>query len=246
MRLQKTVLGLLCMAVGLCVVSAAQAEFVYSSGQYTESFTGTVKDTTTWEEYTSNSNFNISQNELLQFNGVGDDGVKGDYTTKTFAIGVGGWFSVEVLVNERQTISFAIDLTNNSGGASARSLDDSYLYGMYGSGYGACLVQAHKNENGGEYGSSLGFSHYVGEKYRYVVMRTSETAGRVEVWDMNDQLKGAQDLTLTGFGDDLYISLYGNGRGGVQFDNIVAVVPEPTTLALLAAGGLALLRRRKA
>jgi len=70
------------------------------------------------------------------------------------------------------------------------------------------------------------------------------TAGYTEVWDLISALE-AQQLDALTVNEQLYAAMQTNlDAWDAGADNVLTVVPEPATLALLALGGLALIRRK--
>ena len=75
---------------------------------------------------------------------------------------------------------------------------------------------------------------------------THEINGSNEWWDVDLSDPGSTETPLPGVGCETYFPIYLNmWPGGFEDELLLNVVPEPTTVLLLALGGLALTRRRK-
>ena len=214
-----------------------------------ERFDGTVKDTATWEEFTTVPGCSVSQDDRLIFKtGFGSDSI--DYTTKNVTVGIGELVTVELFPTEGAGHALMY-LTNNSSGHYTH-MDSAHMsilyshiepYGFYDFGASAVFPGGWVSDMFAADIPRLSLA----DPFILQIERTSRTSATFSAFNSDMSLIGSTGLSFTDMPDDLYISLgaVGGSGGPVAFDN-VTIVPEPATDCLVLLGSLALRARRRA
>lgn len=232
----RMVVALFLAAVWVCPAGAA-----FVSG--VETFDGTVKDTTTWEEFTDTGT-SISQDDTLEISAF-DSGTGADYTTKTQTVGVGEKVRYEVVITSANGSGsrVVLGLTNNSGGTSARVDDDEYRISFVWLDRDLVDVQA---GNLVQDFNDYRLVHHLNETIFFEIERLTSNTARFSMYDASENAIGSSmtlDFTGVSVPDDLYVFVKA-GKTVTEFDNIT-ITPEPGTLSLIGLGGLGLLLRKR-
>jgi len=219
----------------LSAAGTAQAAFIAG----VETFTGTTKDISTWEDFTA-AGATISQNNALSINTTGNGSQEADYTTLSQTVGIGDTFRVDVRPVTNSGYYAAVALTNNSAGSGSRYVADSQFI-HFNITSGSITAQ----EKGGS-SSSVSSGLALNTTYVLEIERLSATQSEFTVFQSNGITTVGSPTTLThaSIPGGLNISLYGVDLSVVEFDN-ATVVPEPATLGLLGLAGLLARRGRK-
>lgn len=214
-----------------------------------ERFDGTVKDTTTWEEYAKYGSV-VSQDNQLILDAVPSNTM--DYTTKNVMVGIGETISVELISHPEGVAESILYLTTNSEGTNVfTAIDSHYLYIEYS--YWPPLDEFHFVAGSGGSGSGGGIVFdkdtpppSPGNPYILQIERTSSTSAIFSAFTSDMTLIGSQFLPFTDVPDRLFISLSTWSELGnpAIFDN-VTIIPEPATLLLLTMGVLVLKSRSR-
>lgn len=235
--------GLLLVALG---AMPARAAFVAG----VEQFNGTVKDTTTWYQFTSGISV-ISQNDALTEDGFdGSNTGTNDYVTNTLLIGVGDIVSVEVKPYETGNFGLAsLILTNDSLGTGVRTLDDSQFIGILWENVQNKIYAKRQGGSGFSDTTLVNSDHSLNTTLVYQIERISSTSAKFSVLDTLGNVQGTEaTLNFSGINDNLKISLTTQSAGAV-YDNVRVnvAVPEPATAATAIVGlaGAVLVRRRR-
>jgi len=229
-----------CIAVILVAGTSAEAAFIGG----VEHFTGTTKDTATWQECTQGSP--IVQNDQVDLFG------QADYTTNTQTVGVGDWVSVKVNLAPEQSQPYpgttgyvSLWLTNNSAGASGATATDSASVYVEFDTTGGCVWWGYHLSGAGSGGLIGTEPDPAGKWLTLKIERLTSTSAVVSAYDTaGDPIGSATRSFPAGIPDDLYVSLSTNWASAASFDQ-VTVFPEPATLGMLGLGGLGVLLRRK-
>lgn len=208
--------------------SAAQAAFI----QDRETFSGNIKDLSTWEEFIPNADSSITQNDGLTI-------ISGaDYTTQFLKVGIGE--SVRVTATDGPNSSLDIFLTTNSGGTTTfTDFDSSYIVisQTYFFDEGRSEFYAMQGGLGGASGLVMGsIIEPIGIAHGLQITRLSSNLAEFTVFNIQGSSLFHTQLGLNNIPDDLYISL---SAGNAVFHD-VSVVPEPSMLAMLIIGLLVL------
>jgi len=219
-----------------------------------ESFDGTVKDTTTWEEYTKWGNPIYQDDKLFLENS------SMDYTTKDITVGVGDIVRVELCSHPETTDGVTrsvLNLTNNSEGTNNSTYWDSrflFIYLQFSPSVDEFGFSVGEGSSGGSSGAYIGPETpppSIENPYILEIERTSSTTARFSAYYSDMTLIDSYHTSFFRYDvpvpDELFISLSFFSSvysSGAVFDN-VTIVPEPTTFFLLGLGGLMLRRKRR-
>lgn len=208
--------------------SAAQAAFINDK----ETFSGNIKDLSTWEEFIPNADSSITQNNgLTVISGA-------DYTTQFSKVGIGE--SVRVTATDGPNSLLNIFLTTNSGGTTTfTDFDSSYIEisQAYFFDEGRSEFSALQGGLGTASGLVMGsIIEPVGIAHGLQITRLSSNLAEFTVFNIQGSSLFHTQLGINNIPDDLYISL---SAGNAVFHD-VSVVPEPSILAMLIIGLLVL------
>jgi len=231
------------IALGVC---QARGAFVNN----VETFDGTSKDTTTWEEFTRGSA--ITQDGKLTLDASVDPSFgHADYTTRQVTVGVGGFVQADVTVRWKRFADLShakaddawVALTTNSAGAGDVIFHDSYALSTQeefdsfdDSGYwsGNWYQASHGSGSGNVSG------HPLNHTYQLRLERLSATSVRYSATNLDGSAVWSTVGTVPANSSPLFVALVAINTI-TDFDNvIVGVVPEPSVaaacLGLLAIG----------
>lgn len=234
--MRKVMLGTFVAWLLVCV--PIQAAFVGG----VETFDGTTLDNVTWQAYAAPGT-TIGQNDALTISALG--GTKGDYTTQSLQIGIGQSVSVEVTPVQGGYYGLTgVFLTNNSGGDSARMVDDTKFVGLVWANF-QNRIMGYMNDEGAEsYSTVQSSDHPENSTYVYKIDRISTSQTDLSVWTTSgSQIGSTVSMDTSALPTDLYAALY-VGDAVASFDN-VTVVPEPVSIIMVGMGVcMAACRRR--
>lgn len=228
--------------ITVCLLNGSiQAEFVGG----VETFTGTVKDTSTWHEILLNPGpTQITQDDALFMTN------STEYCTNTLTVGVGQTVSVEVpmMTGMGSYAGIGLSLSEHNQSTAFNACDVLRMSCVYNSSpnYNWSVIAQHELESGGTLNGFFGTVLTPGGsngKLTLEVERVSLNEATYRAYQEGG-FSGSRSLTLSGVNDQLYIRLESTGTLVSTFDN-VTIVPEPCSLSLLALGGAAFLKRGK-
>ncbi len=202
-----------------------------------ETFDGTVKDTSAWEEFYFGGS--IRQDDAIIFEL--QSGTM-DYTTKNVTCDIGEIVRVE-LITMPENAEAGLWLTTNSDGTTSYTQQDSNFVGIelkYSAFYEDFSCYVHAGGDGQFWGAPLVEHSYIPTELEPLVFQIERLTESLTVFSVFDPKMELIDETtcLTGHvPGDLYISLstWAPSKGVTIFDN-VTVIPEPMTITLLGFG----------
>jgi hypothetical protein len=222
-----------CVAMALTAslefVSTAQAEFVNGI----ERFTGTVLDNSTWQMRYGLSQ--ISQNDALFINTF--SGSMASYDTKQIRVGVAQAVEAQVAISDvRENYSNMTRLALTTKDNQNPNLDSHALYAALERAPNSSLMDiiAFRVNAGSGVGYYMAhnISGWYGTSYIVRIERLSSTQAKFMAFDADHaQLGTTITWDLSGFPDDLYISLYSQVTNA-RFDYVM-ITPEPAAWSLL-------------
>lgn len=177
--------------------------------EFFDDFNDNNLDMSKWETYSSACTITEENQELHM-----DAGSSGrcDVTTVTATFPLQRAFRAKMKRDDNGTFcNWSVMFTNDSGGTSARAIDDSYLESIFWSNNSNNVVL--RSTGGADttvYGSDLTIgTWYIGE-----VIRTSSTTAKGYLWDENYKELGVNSHTLTSSSNSLYTAIFDGGSSG--------------------------------
>ena len=217
-KMKRTLMRTVIFAFSIAFFSPANAAFVDGL----ETFDGTVKDTTAWEETGPYYPSRITQNDSITtaFGGAG-------YCTRYVTAGVGQTVSVQVMNIQQSTDPYAgkdvsLYLTTNDGDYT-NGFDSHYIYLHYGYSFSQYRFLAGYGGGGSGTGSIFGAGTPLpapGEYFTLQIYRDSVDHAFYSVYDHNGQLIDQRANSFSGMPKDLYVCLDTSAGFSATFDNV--------------------------
>lgn len=212
-----------------------------------ETFDGTALDSTTWESFAT-AGATIMQNDRLVL--TAPAGESADYTTRGLTVGTGEIVSVDVAIlgSPNPNAGYTLALTNNSGGDTAGTLEDSrYIAFDYVPAESRMFLRFESS------GITTGTAQpYAGAApSRLEITREAEDAILFFAYDAQDTPVfgiGLTGITPSRIPEPLFVSLATTGSvSPIAFDNLtVTTIPEPSAIGVAFGGvGALMIRRRR-